>query len=176
MSPSVFVAGAVLGIIKCDSPKTTSFSWAISQQIILVSCIFFFCQEDMLFNTGKSEQQQGWNDFSSSSSHEGLISLAHLHPPLIEISTVAQHSKTSERFQALVSEAKCPRSASRILILFTYIIVNFLNNLHNSPSSCCMPTHAIISPCYISCFDWFLFFLLCFFFFFWLLFVCLWVL
>lgn len=40
MSPSVFVVGAVLDITKYDSPKTTSFLRKISQQIILVSCIF----------------------------------------------------------------------------------------------------------------------------------------
>lgn len=55
-------------------------------------------------------------------------------------------SKTSERFRAPVSEAKYLRSASRILILFTYIIVNFLNHLHNPSYSYCMP-NAVISPC-----------------------------
>jgi len=38
--PSVFEVVAVLGIVKCDSSKTTSFSSTINCQIILISCTY----------------------------------------------------------------------------------------------------------------------------------------
>lgn len=144
MSPSMFEVGAVLSIIKCDPSKTTYFSRTINRQIILVSCTSL--PRDALkywkvWTTAKLEwfilQQPRGPHFSSppSSSFSSNFHSYTLQGPA---------SKTPERLRAPVSEAKHLRSASRLSILATSIIVNFLINLRNLPSSCWTPTNIVI--------------------------------
>lgn len=173
MSLYVFEVSAVPGIIKYDSPKTTSFSRTINHQIILVSCMFLSGGDVLEYWKVSIAvrlklfiflQQPCGPHFSSPSSFSFNCNFH-------GCTGQGPASKTSERFRGPVSEAKCLRPARGILILFTYIIVNFPNNLHNPPSSCCMPTNAVISPCCIVClvllgFGWFFFYYL-------FLFVCL---
>lgn len=165
----VFEVTAVLGTIKCDSPKTTSFSRTINHQIILVSCMFLSGGDVLEYWKVSIAARLKWFIFLQQpcgphfSSPSSFSFSCNFHG----CTGQGPASKTSERFRGPVSEAKCLRPARGILILFTYIIVNFPNNLHNPPSSCCMPTNAVISPCCLFCllfvlfllgFGWFLFF------------------
>lgn len=146
MSSSVLEVGANLGIIKRASSKTTSFPRVINHQIILASCTFLsrgdaleYCE---VWTTARLKwfiflQQPHGRHFSSPPSFSFSCNF---HSWTVQ----GLASKTSERFKAPVSEAKYLRSASRISILITSIIVNFLINLHNLPSSCCTPTNTVI--------------------------------